>query len=330
MKRIISICIVLLLVSRVAFATIAQRGTATTAAVTNNASLTINAPAGLQAGDLMIANLVQVNSLTPPTAPTGWTLIDHENLNGVTNRYASVFYKVAGSSEGSSYTFTVPTGGSVTAIGAIVAFSGVNSTTPFDVTPGSIQVNASGNDTAPGKTTVTANDAIVMLGQAAGSAPTWSNWTTTSPGALTAILNYQGTETSIGAAWALKATAGATGNGTATLSPGERNGGILLALKPAAGLTIAKTFSPTSILPGGTSLLTLTITNPNSTAITGAGVTDNFPTGMTEADSNASTNCTSGSLTPTPAPGNASITLAGATVSANGSCTVTVNVTAST
>ncbi len=218
-----------------AFAAIAQRGTATTASVLNNASLVVNKPAGVVAGDLMIANLVQVNSLTPPTAPAGWTLIDQRSLAGMTNRYASVFYKVAGGSEGANYTFTVPTGATVRATGGIVAFSGVDSVTPFDVTPGTIRVNPSGNCTANGITTVSANTVIVMLGQAANSGPAWSAWTTaTSPGALTEILDYQaGATTSIGAAWALKAAAGATGNGTATLSGGgQRNGGILLAIRP--------------------------------------------------------------------------------------------------
>jgi hypothetical protein len=215
-----------------AFAAIAQRGTATTATVTNNASLTIAKPTGVVSGDVIIANLVQVNSLTPPTAPTGWTLIDHRSLAGTTNRYASIFYKVAGASEGTSYTFTVPTGSSVTATGGIVAFSGVNPTTPFDVTPGTIQVNDSVTVTTAGITTASANAVVVMLGQAAGTAPTWSGWTTTSPGALTEILDFHGTNTTVGAAWGIKATAGATGNGTATLSGSERNGGILIALKP--------------------------------------------------------------------------------------------------
>ena len=104
-------------------AAIGLRGTATTATVTNNASLTINKPTGVASGDVMIANLVEVNSLTAPTAPAGWTSIDGRSLAGGTNRYARIFYKVAGGSEPTSYTFTVPTGFTVTATGGIVAFS---------------------------------------------------------------------------------------------------------------------------------------------------------------------------------------------------------------
>jgi hypothetical protein len=143
-----------------AAAAIEQKGTATTATVTNNASLTIAKPTGVVAGDVLIANLVQVNSVTPPTAPADWTLIDQTNLGGGNRPYASVFYKVAGGSEGADYTFTVPIGATVTAAGGIVAFSGVDTSgaTPFDVAPGTIQANtSSGTATAAGITTVSDN-----------------------------------------------------------------------------------------------------------------------------------------------------------------------------
>jgi uncharacterized repeat protein (TIGR01451 family) len=259
------------ILTKEASADIAQRGTATTATVTNNASLIINKPTGVVSGDVMIANLVQVNSLTPPTAPAGWTLIDHRSLAGGTARYASVFYKVAGGAEGGSYTFTVPTGATVTATGAIVAFSCVDTTGgflvgggtggPFDVAPGIISVQASSTAVAATSiTTATANAAVIMLGQAAASAPTWSGWTTTSPGTLTEVLDFQGTNTTIGAAWAIKATAGATGAGAATLSGAERNGGILLALKPISP-TVTST-SPNGALQGTTNLI-VTINGTN-------------------------------------------------------------------
>ena len=256
------------------------------------ASLTIAKPTGVVEGDLLIANLVQVESLTPPTAPSGWTLIDQRSLAGTTERYASVFYKVAGASEGASYTFTVPFRGptaAVTAIGGIVAFSGIDSTTPFDVSPGTIQLSGAGSTTATaaGITTVTNNAVIVMLAQAAASAPTWSGWTTTSPGALGEALDFQGTNTSVGAAWASKATTGFTGNGTANLSAGERNGAILLGLRPAVtpinqrgtattgtttgtSLTISK---PSGVVAGDVLLANIAVYGDNTTAPSSAGWT---------------------------------------------------------
>src|SRR5207248_1944426 len=76
----------------------------------------------------------------------------------------------------------------------------------------------------------------------------WSGWTTaTSPGALAELYDNQLSGSgSVGAAWALKSSAGATGAGSATLSGGTavHNGGILIALKPYAGTASHSTISP--------------------------------------------------------------------------------------
>jgi len=95
--------------------------------------------------------------------------------------------------------------------------------------------------------------------------------------------------------------------------------------------TLSKAFAPASIQAGGSSILTLTLSNPNPTTATlSAALVDNLPAGVVIASpANASTTCPSGSLSATP--GSGSLTLAaGAQIPANGSCTVSVNVTAST
>jgi hypothetical protein len=227
--------VAMLIVPAIASATVAPRGTATSATTTNT-NLTIAKPTGVTAGDLMLVTIAKSNNRTTAPSATGWALISGANLGGGTYRYGAVLYKVATADDAgvANYTFALGTG-TDNAAGGIVAFSGVDASTPFDVTPGAILVNASSNTvTATGITTASANAAVVMLGMASASAPTWSGWTMTSPGALTELLDRQSTSNSVGAAWRLKATAGATGNGTATLSGfGERNGGLLLALKPA-------------------------------------------------------------------------------------------------
>lgn len=213
--------------------TVALRGVATTATVTNTASLTISKPTGVVSGDLMIATLVQVNDTQKPDAPLGWNLIDQRTLRTQPHGFGAIYYKVAGDSEASDYTFIVPTGPDVTASGSIIAFSGEDANNPFDVVPpGIIRVsNQNTVVTALSITTVTPNTIIVMLGMAAATAPTWSGWSTPALGSLTEILDYQGNgTTTLGAAWALDATPGATGNGTANLSSAEQNGGILLAI----------------------------------------------------------------------------------------------------
>ncbi|WP_309640135.1 fibronectin type III domain-containing protein [Flavobacterium sp.] len=234
--------LVCILLSNPIKAQIALRNTTT--ATSTNTNLTINKPAGVIAGDLMLANIAKGGNNT--TAPTlaGWTLINGANLGGGTNRYGAVLYKIAGAAEPANYTFALG-GGTNSASGGIVAFSGVDGTTPFDVTPGTISVQ--GNQTgvtATSITTVTANAAIIMFGQAAGNNPTWNNgvWSTTSPGGLTELFDVgQGNndQSTAGAAWATKPTVGATGNGSATLSGAERNGGILLALRPTCTVPAA-------------------------------------------------------------------------------------------
>jgi uncharacterized repeat protein (TIGR01451 family) len=88
--------------------------------------------------------------------------------------------------------------------------------------------------------------------------------------------------------------------------------------------TIAKAFAPAAITTGGTSTLTITIGNNNAAPITVTSVTDTFPAGMSTAGTpNLATTCAGG------APSNtaSSVTLAGGTVPANGSCTLKIDVT---
>jgi len=89
--------------------------------------------------------------------------------------------------------------------------------------------------------------------------------------------------------------------------------------------TVTKTFSPASVAVGGTSQMTITLTNPNSAAITGAQFTDTYPAGMANAASGAVvSNSCGGTVT---ADNNGLATaLASGTVPANGSCSVVVNV----
>ncbi len=248
-------------------AQIALRGTATTNTSTNT-NLTINRPAGVIAGDIMLVNIAKGGNRTTNPTSAGWTLIDGVSLGGGTQRHGAVLYKIAGGAEPINYTFALG-GGTNSTSGGIVAFSGVNNVTPFDVPTGTISVqNSQTAVVATSLTTVTANTAIVMFGQTAGDNPTWNtaSWNTTNPGALTELFDVgQGNndQSSVGAAWATKPAIGATGNGAATLSFAERNGGILLALRPACTNSVA----PTSITG------TTTICNGSSTTLTVNGGT---------------------------------------------------------
>ena len=95
---------------------------------------------------------------------------------------------------------------------------------------------------------------------------------------------------------------------------------------PSLALNVAKAFAPNSIAYGGTSTLTVTLTNPNPVALTGTAFTDTYPGGVTNSGApGAATTCGG---TVTAAAWSASLALTGGTVPANGSCTVSVQVSA--
>lgn len=104
----------------------------------------------------------------------------------------------------------------------------------FDVDPGTINPTNDNSVTALSITTATNYTAIIMLAQVANDR-TYSNWNTSLPGTLNELYDNTTTsqdDASVGAAWAIKSAAGATGDGTADLSGYDRNGAILVALKP--------------------------------------------------------------------------------------------------
>jgi uncharacterized repeat protein (TIGR01451 family) len=77
--------------------------------------------------------------------------------------------------------------------------------------------------------------------------------------------------------------------------------------------------------PGAPSTMTIRLDNPNNVALTGAALTDNLPTGLVVAITpSASTTCVGGTVSAAASATNVKLT--GATIPANGFCTVTVNV----
>jgi len=107
-------------------------------------------------------------------------------------------------------------------------------------------------------------------------------------------------------------------------NPGNNNVPTPIVLPPLLPPTVAKAFVPGTIAPGGTSLLTITLSNPNPVALTGATFNDNLPTGLTTIPGTAGTTC-GGTATQT----TTSVSLTGGTIPATGNCTVTITVTAS-
>jgi hypothetical protein len=88
-------------------------------------------------------------------------------------------------------------------------------------------------------------------------------------------------------------------------------------------------FTPDTIGPGSTSTLTFTITNPDSSPVSGLAFSNTLPAGVTIADpAQAFTDCQDATLS---APnGGSTITFSGGRLGGNAFCTISVNVTSST
>jgi len=125
-------------------------------------------------------------------------------------------------------------------------------------------------------------------------------------------------------------SAGSKSNTTGNVTSTEGGTGATsntAVLTVVAASTIAKAFNPTSIALNATTSLQFTLTNPaaNTVALSGVAFTDTLPTGLTVANSSAST-C-GGTLTTT-AP--AGIVLTGAMIAVNSQCVFSVTVTGAT
>ena len=102
-------------------------------------------------------------------------------------------------------------------------------------------------------------------------------------------------------------------------------GGFTLDTGSPAGFTTGSASQP----PGSFAVLTIRIDNPNGVPFSGMGFSDSLPFGMVVATpANASTTCGSGVVSANAAA--TSVMLGGASILANGSCTVTVRVLSNT
>lgn len=126
------------------------------------------------------------------------------------------------------------------------------------------------------------------------------------------------------------ATAGEFDNSTGVVSSSFGNTAASVAsIVVMAPPTLAKAFTPNSIIVNESSVLTITLSNPNSLAVTGVALTDAYPSGLVNtATPNASTSCSGGALTAAAAGNN--VVLSGASIPANSSCTINVQVTSAT
>lgn len=105
-------------------------------------------------------------------------------------------------------------------------------------------------------------------------------------------------------------------------------GDLASSLLASPNITVAKAFSPATIVINRTSTLTVTLTNANAIALPGAAFTDTYPAGMVTAATPATATTCGGTVTA--AAGGSTLALSSGTIPASGSCTVSVSVTSAT
>lgn len=221
-------------------ATSAQAGITFVSASTANpnatsTTLTVNAPASLQAGDLLVAMIATADPSLTFTQPAGWALV---TLAGVTNPASTgaggmtqmIAYKFATAAEPASYSWTISASTKATA--AIVAYREVDRSAPFLGFNVTTTTTASATVTAPTVNTAVPNALVVrLLGTDTAGGGTLSAPAGTTSRATTSSQANPGTTLQV--ADAIQAAAGATGGATGTASGSATNVGYTLALRPA-------------------------------------------------------------------------------------------------
>jgi signal peptidase I len=217
---------------------IALVGTGATGSAANGDADTIDLarPAGVAADDILVAHVVLHThsfNANPMPAPAGWTLVrvdtDSQHVT------AAVFWRRAGGSEPSTYTFTNNAGDTTQqATGAILAYRGLDTANPIDDDAGATDVSGTDSVVAPSVTSTPPTGRLLSLVGVYGN----NQGPATPPGSMTE--RYEGTVVSeasvveiLGeAADQVLGSAGATGTRTTSVPGADTWVAQSLVLRP--------------------------------------------------------------------------------------------------
>lgn len=179
----------------------------------SSSSASIDKPSGVSADDMLVVGLTfEKGSDEDLTPPTGWTLI--RRTDNSSNSGLATYYKIAGASEPSSYSFDLDNG-SKWCIG-IVRLSDVDDVSPIDVSSGN---TGSGTSTVASSVTTTGNSELILLYYTNKKDANYST-----PSGATEVYddpNSSGGQPSNMLAYTTQAVAGATGDYTSTATESE-------------------------------------------------------------------------------------------------------------
>src|SRR5580765_8130522 len=230
---------------------------------TNGTSVTVTRPASVATGSLMLAQVTLRNNDTI-TAPAGWTTTGNLRTSGASLQQR-IYYRVATAADTAGTTYQWSWTTSSDGAAAILAYSGTDTTNPIDVTP-TDNAGSGTTATATGLTTTQDNDMIDALygvqGQSgpAVTATQDAGQSLTQEYAISSGSSPASKALSTGADGTL-ATAGATGNKTATISTSTPWVAHLVALQPPLAVDGAGTpTTPTTNVSASQTGNTITFT----------------------------------------------------------------------
>lgn len=147
---------------------------ATSTQTSSGSTLAATKPSGTASGDVLVAICWQDSDgsggIANLTAPAGWTQTGSNITSTSTSPIGKVFYKVAGGSEGSSYSFGLASGSS--AVIFVLAFSGANTASPIAVAA----TAGTGTGTSQGAPSIsgTSGDELICSWAAQSGSLSWS------------------------------------------------------------------------------------------------------------------------------------------------------------
>jgi hypothetical protein len=230
-----------------AAANIYYRTGTSTENVNGSTSISMTVPSGVAVGDLLVADVdaAGTGAITPPG---GWTQLI--NAAGFTT-YSNVHYRVATAADvaGASYTWNL--GSTRKAAGRMTSYVGVNtSTIGTPATTG----NSTGTSITFNSVTTPAANSMVLLGAVALNGS--GTETLTPPAGTTTRFNLatSGTGSQLRAYTGefVQASAGATGNKTASISPSNAWATAMFWLRPATGALAFDVAPDTGTMPSVT------------------------------------------------------------------------------
>lgn len=195
-------------------------------------SITVAKPSGTTAGDLLVAVVGIQDPSRTITPPSGWTLLARQDTGPDSyDNYGAVYYKIAGGSEPSDYTWSW-TGSSNNVKGGISAYEGVDNSMPIHNWASAQDTSFDTTEPAPSVSVSISNCwgvATLIWEGSANLSSQPSSYTRRSPSLNddAQIADSNGT-----------ISTGTHAPGTWTLSLGKRKSLFTIILKPSAGVTL--------------------------------------------------------------------------------------------